>query len=286
MMAMEGQDFPAQLETELIVRNGKSISVEASCTVINYHGRPALLTTIRDITERKRMEDQQLKLERLAAIGELSTMVAHDLRNPLTSIKNASFHLRNTCPNRAKPECKSALEMLGIIEQEILFANNIINDLLDFAAKRPLNLERQNINNLVEGSITRSNVSKNIKIETKFAEQAITVVDGKQLERVFLNLIKNAVQAMPNGGKLTITTNETTEHTEIIFTDTGMGMPRENMEKIFQPLFTTKAKGIGIGLAICKKIVEQHAGTIHVRTKTGSGTAVTVKLPKKEGSSK
>jgi PAS domain S-box-containing protein len=271
-------------------------------------GKPLFMAaTAVDITERKRMEDelkrysehleelveqrtrklkeaheQLLKTERLAAIGELATMVAHDLRNPLTSIRNAGFYIKNSCPARATGECKTALEMLDIIDQEIIFTNNIINHLLDFAAKRPLQKKKQNINSLIDDSLKRIHIPQNINVERKYTKKATAAVDEKQLERVFINLTRNAVQAMPNGGTLTITTNETKDHIEIAFTDTGTGIQKENMNKLFSPLFTTKAKGIGIGLAICKKIVEQHGGTIEARSKAGQGTTFTIKLLKKE----
>jgi len=282
--SLRGEKVPATAELELIAKSGKRVPVEISGTLINYQGRPAVLVIIRDIRERKRLEEQRLKLEKLATIGELATMVAHDLRNPLTSIRNASYYIKNTCPPHAKPECKAALEMLDIIEQETLFANNIINDLLDFGAKRPLQKESHDINKIIEDSIVASNVPENIKVERKLAEKAIATVDEKQLKRVFLNLTKNAVQAMPNGGKLAIKTSETEGHIKIEFTDTGVGIPEESINRLFTPLFTTKAKGIGIGLAICKKIVDEHGGTIEVKSKVNEGSTFTVKLPKKETS--
>jgi len=282
MQRLRGETVPTTYEIELIAKSGELIPVELSTNLINYQGQPSIIVVVRDIRERKRMEEQRLKLEKLATIGELATMVAHDLRNPLTSIRNASFYIKNTCPCRGGPECKTAIEMLDIIEQETLFANNIINDLLDFAAIRPIQKERRDINEMIEDSITTSNIPENIKVERNFARKAIVNVDEKQLDRVFSNLVKNAVQAMPKGGKLTITTNETEDHVEIALTDTGVGIPEESMSKLFQPLFTTKAKGIGMGLAICKKIVEQHDGTIDVKSKVGEGTTFVIKLPKKE----
>jgi PAS domain S-box-containing protein len=279
---LRGEQAPATAELELIAKTGKRVPVEIGGTLIHYQGRPAVLVIMRDIRERKRIEEQRSKLEKLATIGELATMVAHDIRNPLTSIRNAGYYIRNSCPHRANAECKTASEMLDIIEQETLFANDIINDLLDFAAKRPLQKKKQNINNPIDDSLTRMHVPQNIDIRRKYAKKATVAVDEKQLERVFLNLTKNAVQAMPNGGTLTITTNETKDHIEIVFTDTGTGIPEENMDSLFSPLFTTKAKGIGMGLAICRKIVEQHCGTIEAQSKVGQGTTFTIKLPKKE----
>jgi two-component system sporulation sensor kinase A len=282
---LRGEATPSTLEIEWIAKTSEHVPVELSATLINYQGCPAILAIIRDISERKRIEEQHAKLEKLATIGELATMVAHDLRNPLTSIRNASFYIKGGCRCREDPERKNVLEMLDIIEQETIFANNIINDLLDFAAKRPLQKKRRSINKIIEGLLTESNVPENIEVERRFAKKAAANADEKQLERVFLNLVKNAVQAMPNSGKLTVTTTETKYHIEITFTDTGTGIAEENTSKIFTPLFTTKAKGIGMGLAICKRIVEEHGGTIDFKSKVGQGTTFAIKLPKNKEAS-
>jgi PAS domain S-box-containing protein len=272
-------------EVEWRAKNGERIPMEVSDARITHQGHPAVLRVARDISDRKRMEEQRSKLEKLATIGELATMVAHDLRNPLTSIRNASFYVKNTYPYQGDTKCKTALEMLDIIEQETLFANNIINDLLDFAAKRPLQRKRRSINKIIECLLTKSDVPENIEVKKNFPERAIAAVDEKQLERVFLNLIKNAVQAMPNGGKLAVATTKTKDHVEIAFTDTGTGIAEEKKNKIFTPLFTTKAKGIGMGLAICKRIIEEHGGTIDFRSRVDQGTTFTIKLPKNKGAS-
>ena len=272
---------PMTFEVEWRTKNGEHIPIEVSGARIYYKGRPAVLCVARDIRNRKRMEEQRLKLEKLAIIGELATMVAHDLRNPLTSIKNACFYLKSTCPPRDGAECKSVFEMVEILEQETAFANAIINDLLDFAVKRPLERRRKNINNVIKRSLKKANMVENVRIERNFALRPIANVDEEQLERVFLNLIKNSAQAMAEGGRLTIETSETADHVEVVVRDTGTGIAKENMSKIFQPLFTTKAKGIGMGLAICKRIVEEHSGTIDVESEVGKGTAFLIKLPKK-----
>jgi PAS domain S-box-containing protein len=279
---LKGEKFPSTYEIEVRTKSGERIPAELSATRIDYQGRPANLIIFRDIRERKKTEEEHLKLERLATIGELATMVAHDLRNPLTSIRNASFYIKNTCAHKDREECKSSLEMLNIIEHETISAENIINDLLDFATKRQLQKREQNVSKIMENTLSKVKLAKDIRVEKEFAKKATAPVDEGQLERVFLNIIKNAVQAMPQGGKLTVKTVETRGYVEISFMDTGIGISQENMSKIFQPLFTTKAKGIGIGLAICKKIIEQHDGTINVESKVGEGTILTIKLPRKE----
>jgi PAS domain S-box-containing protein len=278
---LRGEKIPATYEIEVLTKTGKSVPVELSATRIIFQGRPADLVIARDLRERKRLEEQRSRLERLATMGELATMVAHDLRNPLTSIRNASFYIKNTCPCITNPQCRASLEMLDIIQQETVFADNIINDLLDFSTKRPPQKEIQNLREIVEFSLGKINVPENINVEVNFEEKATAAIDRKQFERVFLNLIKNAVQAMPDGGKLTVTANEKKDLLEMSFTDTGVGISEKNMNRLFTPLFTTKAKGIGMGLAICKKIVEEHGGTIEAQSKGGQGATFTIRLPKK-----
>jgi PAS domain S-box-containing protein len=275
---LRGEYAPPTYEIGAVDKAGQHLPFEISSARINHQGQPAVLAIFRDIRERKQIEEQRLRLERLAAIGELATMVAHDLRNPLTSVRNASFYIKNACPHASSRDCKTTIEMLDIIEQETLFAENVINDLLDFASVRPLEKEKKDIVEIIESSLARNIVPENVKIRKEFAETTLTI-DGKQLERVFLNLVKNAVQAMPNGGELTIRINSTKEQVEIAFMDTGIGISEENMRKIFQPLFTTKAKGIGMGLPICRKIIEEHGGRIEVESKVDQGTTFRIKLP-------
>ena len=277
---MRGEKVPETYEVEVKSKTGESILVEINAARIDYQGQPADLIIIRDIEERKRMEEERIQLERLIAIGEMATIIAHDIRNPLTSITNASFYITKTCPHHTDAECKTAIKMLDIIQRETIYASNIINDLLDFTSKNLPEKIEQNINELVQASLTASNIPKNIKIITNFAEKSVASVDEKQLKRVFFNLIKNAVQSMPNGGKLTITTNETKDKIIITFTDTGQGIPETTMANIFKPFFTTKAKGIGLGLPICKNIVERHGGIIDFESKAGQGTTFLIKLPK------
>ena len=279
---LRGEAAPPTLEMEWIAKTSEHVPVELSAALINYLGSPAILVIIRDISERKRIEKQHVKLEKLATIGELATMVAHDLRNPLTSIRNASFYVKGTCPHRENTECRAALEMLNIIDQETIFANNIINELLEFSTKGPLQKGKKNINRIIEDSLKVSNIPKSINIEKHFAGKTTARVDKGQLQRVFLNIIQNAAHSMPNGGKLIITTTGTKDHVEITFTDTGTGMAEEDRSKLFTPFFTTKAKGIGLGLAICKRIVEEHGGTIGFKSKVSKGTTFTIALPKKK----
>ena len=227
-------------------------------------------------TEQLRQTQAELvKSERLAAIGELAGMVGHDLRNPLSGIKNSAYFLKkkgfNISPDQAK-------EMLEIINKCVDYSNKIVNDLLDYSRDIRLDLQEFSPKHLMNESLAMIQVPENVKIVNNLLSNQKLKADPDKIKRVFVNLIKNAIDAMPNGGKLTID-GEARDNFEITFMDTGIGISDEVLPKLFSPLFTTKAKGMGFGLAICKRIVEAHGGTIVVKTVKNQGTAFTVTLP-------
>jgi len=279
---MRGAKVPATYEMELINKTGERVPVELNATLLNYQGRPADLVIMRDIRERKRLEEQRLKLEKLAAIGELATMVGHDLRNPLQSIENAAYYLNNELPLLAPslPNPQKTMVMLQVINNSVNYADKILRDLQDFAATRKPILKKTNINNIVEETLQHLQTPTNVEIRTEMGTLQEIEVDTDQIKRVFMNLAVNGIQAMENGGgTLTVSTKQTDNFVKITFKDTGTGISKENMEKLFRPFHTTKAKGLGIGLAICKKFVESHGGSIEVESEVGKGTTFTVKLP-------
>jgi len=258
-------------------------------------------TIIRDGTERKQMENQLaeysehleqlieirtkelteaqqqlVKTERLAAIGELAGMVGHDLRNPLASIKNATYFMKK---KGAKIPENQAMEMLNIIDNSISHADKIINDLLEYARELRLELGEASAQTLLADALKVVQVPEKIKILDRTTDEPKIIVDIEKIVRVFVNLIKNAIDAMPNGGTLEIRSIQSGPIIEISFADTGAGITEEVLAKIFSPLFTTKAQGMGFGLAICKRLVVAHGGKIFVETVPGKGTTFKVILP-------
>ncbi|MFB3888032.1 MAG: PAS domain S-box protein [Candidatus Bathyarchaeia archaeon] len=233
------------------------------------------------VEERTRqLEQTQAKLvksEKLAAIGELAGMVGHDLRNPLTSIKGAAYFLK---AKYAKGFDETGKDMLSTIERSIDYSNKIINDLLDYSRDIKLQLLRTTPKTLVDSALSLAETPESIKITNTTAETPTLTADAGKMSRVFVNIIKNAFEAMPNGGELTITSREDDDAVDFTFQDTGIGMTQETVDKLWTPLFTTKAKGMGFGLPICRRIVEAHGGKITVESELGKGTAFTVKLPK------
>lgn len=221
-------------------------------------------------------QQQLLKAERLAAIGELAAMVGHDLRNPLTGIAGAVYYLKMKLGSKIDKKTK---EMLELIERDVEYSNKIISDLLDYSREIRLELTETTPKSLIKEALTLLDIPENVQIEDLTVNKPKITVDVQKLKRAFINIIKNAVEAMPNGGALTITSKESNGNVEITFADTGVGMTKEVMEKLWTPLFTTKAKGMGFGLSICKRVVETHGGEISVESTLGKGTTFKVTLP-------
>ena len=229
-----------------------------------------------DTTERKQMEERLLKSERLATVGETAAMVGHDLRNPLTGIATATYNLKTHLGKRIDGETREALE---IIEQDIQSSDKIITDLLEYSREIHLDLREANAKSITKDALAHAKIPAKIRMVDSTRTQPKIMVDTDKIRRVFMNLIKNAIDAMPKGGTLRITSKKTDSNLEIIFADTGTGMTKETIEKIWSPLFTTKATGIGLGLPIAKRLVESHEGSITAESKAGKGSSFTVTLP-------
>jgi len=233
--------------------------------------------------ELKETQEQLIRSEKLAAIGRLAGGVGHELRNPLGAIKNAAYYIKGKLTNSelAKTEPR-VIEFLGIMDDEINSSNKIINDLLNFSRVAKPSVLPAKIRKVMEDALPYLTVPENIEVINKVDANLPEVeIDADQIRQVFVNIATNAIQAMPEGGKLTIDARKGDKFVEVAISDTGDGISEDVIGKIFDPLFTTRAKGIGLGLAVCKSIIERHAGTIGVESKVGKGATFTVRLPLK-----
>ena len=226
----------------------------------------------------RRTQEQLLKTERIAAIGDLAGMIGHDLRNPLQGIAGATYYLR-TRKNGSLDDKDHA--MLDTIERCVVYSNKIVNDLLEYSKEINLDIVETNPQSLVEDALRQFETPDSVEIVNQTQAKPTLVIDKDKIERVFKNLIKNAFDAMPDGGKLTIKSERIKDMVVFSFEDTGIGMPEETLSKLWTPLFTTKAKGMGFGLAISKRIIEAHGGKITVESKLGRGSLFTVIFPLK-----
>jgi PAS domain S-box-containing protein len=227
----------------------------------------------------KQLKETQAKLvesERLAAIGELAAMVGHDLRNPLTGMKAATYYLKNKSKIEANPKTK---EMLEMIDECIDQSNKIVSDLLEYSRTMLLDLTEVIPKAFIKHSLSLIKPPRGTKINLESDAQTSIKIDETKIHRVFLNIIKNAFDAMPNGGTLKINSQQTAGNWTVTFTDSGKGMSKETLSKLGNPLFTTKAKGMGFGIPICKRIVEAHGGRLLIDSTLGKGTTVTISIP-------
>jgi PAS domain S-box-containing protein len=227
-------------------------------------------------------QEQLIRSEKLAAIGQLASGVGHELRNPLGAIKNAGFYIRRRVANTDIPSTEPrVMEFLDIIDEEVNSANKVITDLLGFSRVAKPTVAPANIAGIIEDALRYTPVPEKIKL-TKDINNGLpmVMVDGEQIKQVFLNITLNAIQAMgEKGGRLDIRASDKGKFVEVEFIDTGGGIPDQIKEKIFDPLFTTKAKGVGLGLSVCKTIMERHEGDIKVKSQAGKGTTFTISLP-------
>jgi PAS domain S-box-containing protein len=261
-----------------VTKDGREFPVEVSATVIKDASGKAIgfVGLAKDITARKQMEQQLFKSERLAAIGELAAMIGHDLRNPLTGIMGATYYLKTKFRKRTDVKAK---EMLEIIEKDIEYSNKIVNDLLEYSREIRLELTQTTPRSLVREAVSIISVPRNIRVEDLSQRTPRMEVDVDKMKRTLANIIKNALDAMPSGGTLKITSRRVNDNVKIAFSDTGIGMSKQVMGKLWRPLFTTKAKGMGFGLPICKRVVEAHGGKITARSTVGKGSTFTITIP-------
>ena len=296
--------YVKEREYHIITKDGGKVFVEMNVALMkDVAGKPIGFVAInRDITERKWMEEalrcanaglqianmelrkaqeELVRSERLAAIGQLAGGVGHELRNPLGAIKNAAYYIRERLARSelAQKEPR-VMEFLNIMDEEINASTKIINDLLGFSRVGKPSVSPTQIKDIIEDALSHTTIPEGIELIKKLeAELPQIEIDASQIQQVLVNIISNAVQAMPEEGKLIIGTREKEGFLEVEIADTGCGIPEETIDKIFDPLFTTRAKGIGLGLAVCKAIIDRHGGKIEVESQVGKETTFIIKLP-------
>ncbi len=221
----------------------------------------------------KAAQTQLIKAEKMAALGEVAGSVGHELRNPLAVISNSVYLLKTALSKSGE----NVREYLRMVETETHNASQIINDLLDYSRIQPTVKELVDLPDLISNLLVKYPVPGSVKVENAIADGLPVVkANPQQVEQIFRNLISNAVEAMPEGGKLSLKSVLKKNLLSITVSDTGVGIPPKNLKKIFEPLFTTKARGIGLGLAITRKLADLNNIGIHVKSKVGQGTAFTL----------
>lgn len=263
----------------------KCFRKDGTAAILESHGNPiyggdgellGFRGVDRDVTEKKRMEEKLLISERFAAVGQLATMVAHDLRNPLQAIAGSVHFVKKATKGIDNEKMTS---VINCIESSVKYSDKILKDLFDYSMEIRLELSEVDPKSVVRDALARIVIPDGIDVVEKVSCEPRICVDIDKLRRVVVNIVSNAFDAMPKGGKLTITSKKVDKSLELIFKDTGDGIPEEKMGKLWTPFVTTKAKGMGLGLPICKRLIDAHGGQILVETQKGIGTCFIIMIP-------
>ncbi len=266
-----------QMSESLKVKTAEIISAKDELERLNRSLENRVEARTREL---RSAQDELIKKERLAAIGQMASVVGHEIRNPLAVINNSIYFIKtknNAVPN---PEPKIA-KHISIIESEIRQANGIIDEILGFARTRELNPKVMSLNGYLEDLTMSFPVPPHVELVKSLApENPYVNIDPDEMAQAVRNLIKNGIEVMPEHGKVYVRSEVVDASTvRVDVEDTGCGMPKETVEKIFAPFFTTKARGTGLGLAVVKKVVDRHKGKVEVTSVVGQGTCFKIYLP-------
>jgi PAS domain S-box-containing protein len=264
------QKKPARFMMNVVSREtGRPAIFEIS----TYPSTLGIIIIVEDKTEEERTK-------RLSAIGQTASMVGHDIRNPLQAITGDLFLLKEDLKDVKETESqKSMLESLVSIEENILYINKIVSDLQDYTRPLKPNYEDVDLLSLANATLITANIPSKIETKVNITQGYKVKSDPAFLRRSLSNLVSNAVQAMPDGGKLTIAAETRAGKAVIVVEDTGMGVSEEAKLNLFTPLFTTKSKGQGLGLAVVKRLIDVQGGTIKFETEKDKGTKFIIELP-------
>jgi PAS domain S-box-containing protein len=267
-------------ETEMSAsrKNGDTFPASISFSVTEVNGRLFFTGIVRDMTETQALREQIMRSERMAALGQLVAEITHEIKNPLMLIGGFAQQLSRVIDDEKN------LKKVNIITDEVKRLEKLLTDLRQFYLPKTIASEKVDIKELLQEvfSLVKEDCKeKNIQTELNIDKKALLVTGDKgRLKQMFLNLVKNSIEAMEHEGTLFVQTKLSGDQMEITVADEGCGIPQEDKEKIFSPFFTTKSDGTGLGLCISKRIIEEHAGSsFSVKSEEGKGTTFKVSLP-------
>jgi len=278
-----GRDFAAPRipdDMALRARSGRMVPVsERDSPIHDQSGRRiGNVKTFQDLSEIIALREQVRQRDRLAAIGEMAATVAHEIRNPLGGIRGfAAFLARDIPPDDPRAR------LVKKIQEGARILDTVVNDLLEYTRPVNLNMTAVPCAVIIQDALGYLNhdparITVSVAVDPSLHVRA----DAEKMRQVFLNILINAVQSIRDSGEIAITAQSNDHYVAIAFRDTGCGMSAEELEHIFWPFYTTKEKGTGLGLAVCRKIIEAHGGDIRADSRPGEGTTITVRLPRVE----
>jgi two-component system, NtrC family, sensor histidine kinase HydH len=280
LQQLEHEETVVEREIRCLANGGRSVPllVNAAAIRAGTGNTTGYVFLFADITRIKALEEQLRRSERLASLGRMAAGIAHEIRNPLSSIKGFASILAGR-----HGEDERSLKISQVMIQEVERLNRVISELLDFARPPELHKERYVMHELIKRSlplVEKEATERNVRIDFNVApEQLEAEIDPDRFAQLLLNLHLNAIQAMDEGGVMKVEALQDGEETLVRVSDSGSGIRAEHIPHIFDPYFTTKTTGVGLGLANVHKLVEAHEGEIEVESRPGCGTTFTIRIP-------
>ncbi len=288
-LRQRGEILPKGHEFKMVRKDGASITVYETVALSQHDGEVATIGFLRDITERKKGQKALWQSQRLASIGRLAAEIAHEMNNPLTSVLTFSKLVTSVLQQEPFPVHRVAelRDYISYLHSETERCATISRNLLDFSRQSQIEIRDNDIHGILDTTLNilrhRAELDE-IKIHTDYATGLpLLSCDFKRLQQAFINILWNGIEAMPEGGVLTVSTNFDRQRNiiEVKISDTGVGISEDDVEKIFEPFFTTKdeGKGVGLGLSVAYGIIRQHEGELYIQSKESAGVHCTIQFP-------
>jgi len=278
----KGEGWVTELEN--VRKNGEIFPVRLATAYLDDERgkRKGAVSIAQDITEERRLKRQAIESEKLISLGQAAAGIAHEINNPLNALLNIAHILsREKCLG----EDEDKKWLIPDLNNEIYRLRQLTADFMQFARPRPLAKDRTDLNQILREVIRLFKLDREtasgITYVQKLQKAAWGPADPNQLKQVIINIVRNAVQALEGKGRVTISSFQTAQQVGFTIKDNGPGIPENVLKRIFEPFYSTKSRGSGLGMAICKQIVDQHRGTIRIESKVGSGTSVKITIPGK-----
>jgi polar amino acid transport system substrate-binding protein len=263
-------------DAPMIRKDGAIARVDISASLIRYSGREVIQSFLRDTTEKKLLEKQVMQTDKLASIGTFTAGLAHEIRNPLNSVNLQLLLLERRILDGTRFTETESIELINIVREEVSRLDSLVTEFLFFA--KPLNLDFHpcNIHRILDDvfALFYARIEQNdITLERDYIDNMpLLSLDAEKIKQAFINIVQNSIEAMVDGGVLAVSTELSSKKVIVKVEDSGPGIPREDLDKVFEVFYTSKEKGTGLGLPISFHIIEMHGGTIEIGSENGAGT--------------